>query len=55
MDEVRQRPTVALRTDARGTLYRELLNGQIVRGGPKKRSRRRERRDRAKHKKDTTP
>lgn len=48
-----QKPTVALTADRRGNIYRELLNGQIVRSGPKKRSRKRERRDRAKLKKET--
>ncbi len=50
-----QKPTVALTTDRRGTVYRELLNGQIVRSGPKKRSRKRERRDRAKAEKEAAP
>ncbi len=50
-----QRPTVALTTDRRGNVYRELLNGQIVRSGPKKRSRNRERKDRAKLKKEPHP
>lgn len=47
-----QRPTVALTTDRRGNVYRELLNGQIVRSGPKKRSRKREHRDRVKREKE---
>lgn len=50
MGEVKK-PTVALQADRRGVLYRELLNGQIVRSTPKKRSRRRERRDRKKEQK----
>jgi len=51
MGEVRK-PTVAVMADHRGVVYRELLNGQIVRSSPKKKSRARERREKREREKE---